>query len=164
MVLEARALVVTQGLELHFFPARGPLLLIGPRAVFAYRGDAEIRSTAHSERSNRTCAWSQQASHRSLSPGGGLPPGIDFLTPSTLSNCSCLWYWYGSYYEQYVQFKYQYNYYCYILDPYIDTIYGVDSARIRKILFPSSPVPLRFYRLHTIEATRRHLLFRQYPL
>ena len=75
IALEARALVVkeTQALELHFFPALGPLLSIGPRAVITDRGHAEIMSTAHSERSNWTCAWSQQASHRSLSLGGTSP-------------------------------------------------------------------------------------------
>ena len=33
-------------------------------------------------------------------------------------------------------------YYCYILDPYIDTVFGRESSRFRKILYPSSPVPL----------------------
>ena len=103
-----------------------------PRAVVTEMGVAEIRSTAHSERSNRTCGWSQQASRRSISPGE-LPPGIDSLT------LSALWYWYCRYYEEYVQFltiafgTVPNNlpllavtvlsitiYYCYTLDPYID--------------------------------------------
>ena len=53
--------------QFALFQLCGHFDLTGPRAV---RGDAEIRSTAHSEKIRRTRAWSQQASHRSLSPKG----------------------------------------------------------------------------------------------
>ena len=60
----------SQALKLHFFQPRDHADLTRSRAVSVDMGDAEISSTAHSERSCRTCAWSQQASHRSLSPKG----------------------------------------------------------------------------------------------
>ena len=59
-----------QSSKIALFQPRGHADLTGPRAVSVDIGDAEIRSTAHSERSSWTYDWSQQASHRSLSPKG----------------------------------------------------------------------------------------------
>ena len=86
-VLEARELVVKGRPKLSnctFTASLGPFKSKRPRAASTDRGDAEIRSTVHSERSSRTCAWSQQASHRFLCPPRATQ-GIIFLTLSTLS-------------------------------------------------------------------------------
>ena len=73
IVLEARALGVkeTQALKLRPSFSHG-----------APHFDAEIWSTAHSTRSSKTC----NKHPTDPSPPGRLPPGIDFLTVSALSN------------------------------------------------------------------------------
>ena len=68
--------------QIALFQPRGSSDLTGPRAGSTERGDAEIRSAAHSERSSWTAAWSQQASRRSVSPKG-LPTRDRF--PDTVS-------------------------------------------------------------------------------
>ena len=85
-VLEARELVVKENPSSQnaLFQPRDSSDLTGPRAGSTERGDAEIRSAAHSERSSRT--WPGLNKHQEdLSPPKGYPPEIDFQTLSTLS-------------------------------------------------------------------------------
>ena len=94
---ELEAVRKTQALALQNSQPQSHPDQTGPRAVSTGSRDAEIRSTAHSERNSRACtsqeqapiqskcAWSQPASHRSLSPQRGYLPGIVFPKLSALS-------------------------------------------------------------------------------